>query len=84
MRGGPPRMNLTLPPPQAGRPPQPSADLLVPAPRGQEGAQKRIRVLPPGRGAEGFERRVAELERRLDELQREVRRRDKPKRDDGK
>jgi hypothetical protein len=51
-------------------------DMLMPAPPGQEGRQKRIRTQPPGRSPEPVERRLEELERRFKELERSLDKRD--------
>ena len=90
---GRPRPTLTLRggagAPQRGRlrldaRPGAAGDIVIPAPPGAEQPQRRVRSLPPGGPAAGVEKRVEQLERRLEELQREVRGRDDGKRDDAK
>jgi PDZ domain-containing protein len=61
-------------PPTAATPPQPeTGDVLIPAPPGQELHQKRVQPFPPGGARAGVEKRIEDLERRIDELQRAVR-----------
>jgi PDZ domain len=61
-------------PPHAATPPQPAGgDVLIPTPPGQELPQRRVRPLPPGGPPAGVEKRIEDLERRIDELQRAVR-----------
>jgi len=61
-----------------------AGDIVIPAPAGAEQPQRRVRSLPAGGPAAGVEKRVEELERRLESLQREVRGHDEAKRDDAK
>jgi hypothetical protein len=76
--GAPPR---PFAPPQPGapaRPPQVGADVVFPAPLVQEG-RVRVRSLENDPLAGGVERRIQDLERRLEELQRSIRGRDEDK-----